>query len=385
MAIKTPLLEYVWNRYKKATSKKEAVVELRITYERKQKYMTTGIFLLPKHWHHGTIVNRPDAIQLNQMLEKMMVDVRKVVLQMMEEGNIDIYDIPDRLKRQRNGGMTFIEFCQKRAEIRSYNKLPDSQKRYERFMKKFIEWGKIEDWDDINEENIIAFDNYLAKKGFKPYSKWQNYHRFLNSFIIDAINEGYLHKNPYKWVQIEKEKSRTGIGKHLSLDEFTKIRNLKLSTESLERVRDLFVFQTYTCMAYTDMAAFDASKIQKVKSMDVYVAKRNKTKGTFIIPLLSPALAVLKKYNNKLPIISNVKYNEYLKVIAQAAGIDKLLSSHWARHTGATLLLNEGGLDMIVISKICGHSSTRITEKVYASVLDETVVDAMAEFEKKLK
>ena len=66
MAIKTPLLEYVWNRYKKATSKKEAVVELRITYERKQKYMTTGIFLLPKHWHHGTIVNRVDAIQLNQ-------------------------------------------------------------------------------------------------------------------------------------------------------------------------------------------------------------------------------------------------------------------------------------------------------------------------------
>jgi len=385
MAIKTPLLEYVWNRYKKATSRKEAVVELRITYERKQKYMTTGIFLLPKHWHHGTIVNRPDAIQLNQILEKMMVDVRKVVLQMMEEGNIDIYDIPDRLKRQRNGGMTFIEFCQKRAEIRSYNKSPDSQERYERFMKKFIEWGKIEDWDDINEENIIAFDNYLAKKGFKPYSKWQNYHRFLNSFIIDAINEGYLHKNPYKWVQIEKEKSRTGIGKYLSLDEFTKIRNLKLSTESLERVRDLFVFQTYTCMAYTDMAAFDASKIQEVKGMKVYVAKRNKTKETFVIPLLSPALAILQKYNNKLPSISNVKYNEYLKVVAQAAGIDKPLSSHWARHTGATILLNQGGFEMKIISKICGHSSTRITEKVYAPVLDETVVDAMAEFEEKLK
>lgn len=384
MVTRTPLLVYVWNRYGKATSKKEAVVELRITYERRQKYISTGIWLLPKHWHNGSVVNRIDAMQLNQMLDKLLVEVRKVIMEMVDEDNIDIFSIPDRLKRLRTGGVSFIEFCRKRADIRSYNKSGDSQKRYERFMKKFIEWGEIEHWEDITEENIIAFDKYLASKGFKPYSKWQNYHRFLNSFIIDAVNEGLMTKNPYKWVQIEKDKSRTGIGKYLSPEEFVKVRNLKPTTESLERVRDLFVFQTYTCMAYTDMASFDASKIQEIKGMKVYVGKRNKTKETFTIPLLSPALSILKKYNYKLPIISNEKYNEYLKVVAQAAGIDKPLSSHWARHTGATILLNEGGFDMKIVAKICGHSSTRITEKVYAKLLDETVVDAMAGFEGKI-
>lgn len=384
MVTRTPLLVYVWNRYGKATSKKEAVVELRITYERRQKYISTGIWLLPKHWHNGSVVSRIDAMQLNQMLDKLLVEVRKVIMEMVDEDNIDIFSIPDRLKRLRTGGVSFIEFCRKRADIRSYNKSGDSQKRYERFMKKFIEWGEIEHWDDITEENIIAFDKYLASKGFKPYSKWQNYHRFLNSFIIDAVNEGLMTKNPYKWVQIEKDKSRTGIGKYLSPEEFVKVRNLKPTTESLERVRDLFVFQTYTCMAYTDMASFDASKIQEIKGMKVYVGKRNKTKETFTIPLLSPALSILKKYNYKLPIISNEKYNEYLKVVAQASGIDKPLSSHWARHTGATILLNEGGFDMKIVAKICGHSSTRITEKVYAKLLDETVVDAMAGFEGKI-
>jgi site-specific recombinase XerD len=384
MVTRTPLLVYVWNRYGKATSKKEAVVELRITYERRQKYISTGIWLLPKHWHNGSVVNRIDAMQLNQMLDKLLVEVRKVIMEMVDEDNIDIFSIPNRLKRLRTGGVSFIEFCRKRADIRSYNKSGDSQKRYERFMKKFIEWGEIEHWDDITEENIIAFDKYLASKGFKPYSKWQNYHRFLNSFIIDAVNEGLMTKNPYKWVQIEKDKSRTGIGKYLSPEEFVKVRNLKPTTESLERVRDLFVFQTYTCMAYTDMASFDASKIQEIKGMKVYVGKRNKTKETFTIPLLSPALSILKKYNYKLPIISNEKYNEYLKVVAQASGIDKPLSSHWARHTGATILLNEGGFDMKIVAKICGHSSTRITEKVYAKLLDETVVDAMAGFEGKI-
>ena len=87
------------------------------------------------------------------------------------------------------------------------------------------------------------------------------------------------------------------------------------------------------------------------------------------------------KYNNKLPVISNVKYNQYLKVIAQAAGIDKPVSTHYARHTGATLLLNEG-IDMRIISKICGHSSTKITEQVYAKLLDETVVDAVKKLKK---
>lgn len=57
-----------------------------------------------------------------------------------------------------------------------------------------------------------------------------------------------------------------------------------------------------------------------------------------------------------------------------------MVSSHWARHTGATLLLNEG-VPMQIVSKICGHSSIKITEQVYAKLLDETVVDAISELD----
>lgn len=383
MVTKMPLLEYVYNRYKKATSTKEAVVELRITFERKQKYMTTNIFLLPKNWHKGRVVARVDALELNDFLDKLLVDVRKVILQMQEEGNIDIFAVPDRLKRLRAGGISFLDFCDKRSSIRAYGKSDDSQERYHRFMKFFRAWGVIKEWDDITEENIILLDAYLTDRGLKPYSKWNNYHRFLNSFILDAVSEGYLRRNPYKWVRIEKDKTSHGLGKHLTPEEFERVKNVKLATESLVKVRDVFVFQTYTCLAYVDLAAFDATKIQEVKGMKVYVGKRGKTKETFTIPLVKPALDILEKYKNKLPIISNVKYNEYLKVVAQTAGIDKPLSSHWARHTGATLLLNSG-IDMRIVSKICGHSSTRITEQVYAKLLDETVVDAVADIEKDL-
>ena len=100
--------------------------------------------------------------------------------------------------------------------------------------------------------------------------------------------------------------------------------------------------------------------------------------------LLKPALAILKRYNGILPIISNVKYNAYLKAVAQFAKIDKPITSHWARHTGATILLNMG-VDMEVVAKILGHSTTKITRAVYAKLLDETVVKAMQDVDEKIK
>jgi site-specific recombinase XerD len=79
-----------------------------------------------------------------------------------------------------------------------------------------------------------------------------------------------------------------------------------------------------------------------------------------------------------------VKYNEYLKLVAQAANIDKPISTHWARHTGATILLNDGGVDMEVVSHILGHNSTKQTRKTYAKLLDKTIVTAMSKAERKL-
>lgn len=380
---KTPLLEFVFNRRKTATSSKEASVELRITFDRRQKYMSTGIRLLPRHWHRGSVVNRADAIQLNQTLDKLMIDVRKIILEMMEEGIMDIFEIPERLWRLRTGNISFIDFAKQRMDVRKYGKATDSKQRYERFFKVFESWGKIVQFEDITDDNIIAFDGYLAAKEMKNYSKWQNYHRFLNSFIIDAVDAGLLRRNPYRWIRIEKEKTSHGLSKCLTPQEFQRIREVTLHTESLKRVRDLFVFQTYTCLAYTDLIAFNSKNIQEVKGKKVYVGKRGKTKEAFTIPLFPEALDILKKYRNNLPVLSNVKYNEYLKVLAQTAKIDKPLSSHWARHTGATLLLNNG-VSMQIVSRICGHSSTKITEQVYAKLLDETVVDAVSDFEDKM-
>ena len=185
-------------------------------------------------------------------------------------------------------------------------------------------------------------------------------------------------------VRINKDKDSKSLWKHLTLDEFRQIEKADLPTESLRGVRDLFVFQTYTCLSYIDLTSFDWSKVRDMNGKKLYVGTRGKTKQEFSFLLLRPALAILKRYKGKLPIISNVKYNSYLKAVAQFAGIEKPITSHWARHTGATILLNMG-VDMEVVAKILGHSSTKMTRQVYAKLLDETVVKAMAGAERRMQ
>jgi site-specific recombinase XerD len=380
---KVPQINVVFDRRKVASLSKKAAIELRITHNYKQKWISTGIMLYSNQWKDGKIINCSNILEISQTLETLLTEVRQVILEMIQKNNLNIMAISDELDRKRQSKISFIDFCHQRVSVRKYRKSQDTKERYDRFIKHFAKWGKIKEFEDINDKNIIDYDNYLKGFKLKSCSKWNNYHRFLNSFIIDAVAEGHLKRNPYKWINVDRKKNSKAIERCLTPVEFHRLTRTKMPTQSIERVKDLFIFQTYTCLSYSDLKDFDSRMIQEVKGMSVYVGRRIKTTMTFTIPLLSPALDILHKYNGSLPIISNVKYNEYLKIVAQTAGIVKPLSTHWARHTGATILLNEG-VPMQIVSKICGHSSTKITEQVYAKLLDETVVEAIQEVEDKI-
>lgn len=381
---KFPQIHLIYNRYKKADTETKAVVEIRVTYDRKQKYISTGIWLYPNQWKNGKIMNCDNLYEISQILDRLISNVRQVLIDMLNEGDIDLSQIQYRLRKIEIRKISFMDFCNQRAEVRKYGKEKDTQDRYERFIRLFTQWGRIKTFSDIKDANIIAYDMYLNSLGMKPYSKWNNYHRFLNSFILDAIDEGLVQRNPYKWINIEKGKDTNSLEKCLTIEEFEKLKKSKMPSDKLERVKDLFVFQTYTCLRYSDLARFNSSNISIINDTEVYRCTQKKTKKDAVIPLLQPALDILEKYKGFLPIISNVKYNEYLKVVAQCAGINKPLSTHWARHTGATILLNEG-VDLKVVSRICGHSSMKITEQIYAKLLDETVVDAIKNRKSNLK
>lgn len=385
-----PIISVMYDRNKRATSKKEASVELRITYMRKQKHIATGIRLLPKQWRNGRIVNRLDAFEMQNALDMFVTRARKIINDKMLDGSFDIDSIVgdisnyDKAASQRNvpSKMLVVDFMRERAEIRKFGKKDDTQERYDRFINFFEQWGGIVTFDDLTPQNIIRLDKALVAKNkrhpMSEPSRWHNYHRFLNSFVKDAIDEGLLKKNPYKsGLNIKKVECKGGIEKYLTREEFDAFAKVELPYEYLRHARDLFLFQTYTCMAYVDLAQFDTDNIRMVNGRPMYFADREKTGKTYSFLVVEPAMDLLKKYGGMIPMMCNQDYNKFIKMIVAMAGIKKPVTSHWARHTGATLLLNSG-VDMEIVSRVLGHSSTKMTREVYAKMLDTTIADAMA-------
>lgn len=188
----------------------------------------------------------------------------------------------------------------------------------------------------------------------------------LKKILCIAVDEGYIRVNPFK-VKLQNEKLDY---QPLNSEEINKIISKKIDNERLDRVRDLFIFQCHTGLAYCDMASFTKDDIKD----GMIVKKRKKTEVKSVIPILDVTKRILEKYDYQLPVLSNQKYNSYLTEIQDICKIDKKITSHLARHTMATILLNKG-INPDVIAKILGHSSSRVTLKVYAQMLDTTVQD----------
>ena len=101
--------------------------------------------------------------------------------------------------------------------------------------------------------------------------------------------------------------------------------------------------------------------------------ERTKVPGALCrIPLMQRAENVIVGYEYALPVISNGKYNAYLKEVAEVVGIEKNITTHVARRTCGVLLLNRD-VPVETISHILGHSSVRTTQEYYAQVLTEKI------------
>lgn len=192
----------------------------------------------------------------------------------------------------------------------------------------------------------------------------------LKKILRMAVEEGYIKASPFK-ITLKKEQKEVCP---LTLEELRTIRNKQITIERLARVRDMFVFECYTGLAFTDLTNLTKENFVTDSEGNEWIVKaRQKTHIQSTIPLLPVAKEILLKYQDQLPTLTNQKYNSYLKELGDICGISKSLHSHLARHTFATILLNSG-VDMVSVSKILGHANSKITEQVYAKMLPKTIM-----------
>ena len=193
--------------------------------------------------------------------------------------------------------------------------------------------------------------------------------------------DGLIEQNPYKFLPFHIGKGEKQYVDCVTEEQFAAIKKLKLSTPHILHARDLFLFQCYTGLAYSDLASFNYDSCEEIGGKMFYHAKRTKTDTDFVFQLLKPALEILQKYDFKLPKMSNQRYNDYLKAIGQMVGVDRL-HTHMGRATAATLFLSKG-MPINIVARVLGHTTLRQTAR-YARTLNKDVQSAFDALEGKM-
>jgi integrase len=227
----------------------------------------------------------------------------------------------------------------------------------------------------VDNADILNYKYHLKNELKLKDSTLASYLTKTKSIFVFGMRNNKLTKNPFDTIKIKKGEVNIVP---LTKEELMKIANKDFGIDRLNQVRDLFVFAANTALSYCDLSSLRRDDIQIDGEVMYLKKKRGKTGVTYILPLNDTAINLLRKYDYELPVISNQRYNSYLKEIADICGIRKTLTTHLARHTAATLMLN-AGIAIEVVSKILGHSNTKMTQH-YAKLLDKTVINTKIEF-----
>lgn len=221
----------------------------------------------------------------------------------------------------------------------------------------------------------VILDYQASMNQYLDYVTTNGYCQRVKTIVQFGIDNGKIKVNPFMGIRLRKGEKSVQF---LTEEEVEKIRTTDFHNESLNRVRDLFVFQAASGLSYTDMAKLVPSDFQQAPNGQYYIHdKRNKTGVFYTAVILEEGVEILKKYNLKLPILGNHKLNVYLKTIRDLCGIEKPIFSHVARHTYATRCLNRG-IRLEVVAKLLGHSTTRITQH-YAKLLKGNILSEVQE------
>lgn len=356
-------------------------IEMTICVKGKRQYVSTGRSVMPSKFSPKTQTVKGDK-ELNEFLKAMKARVYSIETLLLSKGiNVSIDTILDVLRNgEEEKTVTFLQVFDIHMENIS-KKVKQKLVTYTTLSKYEVTKGYIERYikTELKKDDILMKDLspafvenlfiYLLK--YMTNNTAVQKMKQVKSILRFAVDEGYIKVSPFKIV-LKKEKKEVVP---LTIEEINIIRKKTIDIARLSKIRDLFIFECFSGLAFSDLASLNEKDFHIDESGNKWIIKkRHKTNVVATIPLLPVALEILEKYNYKLPCLTNVKYNAYLKELADICNIKKKLHSHLARHTWATILLNNG-MDMVSVSRCLGHANSKITESTYAKVLPDELFE----------
>ena len=260
--------------------------------------------------------------------------------------------------------------------------------------------GREIDFNDIDMNFYHEYTAYLKGKNYSINSIGKCI-KELKTILATAEGEGY-HNNP-KYKDKKFKGTRVEVDNiYLTKEDLQKIMSVDLSKYETghEYVRDIFMVGVWTAQRVSDYNNISRENIKtyvreiietdkdgkkKIVSKEFtrIEIRQQKTGAKVVIPCSSELRAILEKYDYNLPHLEDQVINRYIKDIGKDAGLTemveiektqggkaqmqriekyKLIHTHTARRTGATLMYLSG-MDIYDIMKITGHSSPAMLKK----------------------
>ena len=241
---------------------------------------------------------------------------------------------------------------------------------------------------ELDGQFIRDFDFWLKTEKHCQNNSALKHLKNLKKVIRIALANDWIKKDPFYGIHFKQEEVNVEF---LSREELDILMNKEFAIKRLEQVRDIFIFCCFTALAFVDVQQLSREHLIKDNNGALWIRKaQQKTNQMCNIPVLSIPQRILRKYEDNvecikkgvlLPVISNQRMNAYLKEIADVCGIAKRLTTHYVRHTAATVVFLANDVSMENVSKILGHSNIRTTQH-YARILDSSIIRDMINVEK---
>lgn len=383
----------------------EKMIYLRITVDGIPKETSTRRRWDATRWDQGkerAKGNREDARTTNFFLETLQTKVHQYINGLMNHGKpITSQKLMDYvLGKSTDKAMIVEEFQLHNDELLALVNVGEyaigTHTRFEiskKHLKEFVRFKyDVQDMDfrELNFEFIKDYEFYLKTVKKISNNTAVKYITNFKKIVLRAIDKEIITHDPFKRFKAKKVKVPK---KPLSSHELELLENHTFSTPRLAQVRDIFVFQCYTGLAYID--AFNLKKTDVKIGVDGeiwIITERQKTGSNVNIPLLPKAKDIMECYkdhpicverNSVLPVTSNQKMNAYLKEIADLCGIQSTLNTHKARRTfGSTITLNND-VPIHVVKEMLGHQSVKQTEE-YAITEQKSIGKEMKQLQNRL-
>lgn len=357
----------------------KAMIVVRVVVKRKvAKTIPTGMRVLPSDWDEKARLVRPVAPNATLMNSNLKKETNRLEGLLLNKSLLGIPLTKNRVKQILEGkdpGKDFTAFCKEWVPQKYRNK--NTVRTYLSEVTKLARFKSGVCFGDFDYRFLTSYKKYMRDHlGNSDNTVWKSF-KFMNTMINDALKmKGIIESNPFDDFSRGKYTNPDKLGIELTDCDAIEALALRENTSSMIRsVSFKFLLMCYSGLRFGDAIRFDpdihalgGSRLQ-LKTEKQGVLLNMKTYDR-----LNRVIEYVKEF--PMPVMTNKDFNQYMKIVAEMAGVTGVkLSAHVGRHTFGELLA-EAGLSIDDAQKLLAHRDRRSTE-VYFRIKNKRLDDAM--------